>query len=99
MFSVLSDKGKKRIYDAGMLGFLGDDDDKVSLFLNHVFSSNIHFVLENYFMYYNMDVELTIGIWKQGFCDFMQEMVLMMENVRSKVISYFCLMTDHQCLC
>lgn len=50
-------------------------------------------------MYYNMDVELTIGIWKQGFCDFMQEMVLMMENVRSKVISYFCLMKDHQCLC
>jgi len=38
VFSVLSDKGKKIIYDAGMLGFLGDDDDKVSLFLNHVFS-------------------------------------------------------------
>ncbi|KAJ6873408.1 chaperone protein DnaJ-like [Populus alba x Populus x berolinensis] len=46
-YSVLSDKGKKRIYDAGMLGFLGDDDD-------------------------------------EGFCDFVQEMVLMMEDVRSK---------------
>ncbi|XP_021606520.1 dnaJ homolog subfamily B member 3 [Manihot esculenta] len=46
-YSVLSDKGKKRVYDAGMLGFLGDDDD-------------------------------------EGFCDFMQEMILMMENVRSQ---------------
>ncbi|KAJ6723387.1 DNAJ-like protein SUBFAMILY B MEMBER 6-LIKE [Salix koriyanagi] len=55
-YSVLSDKGKKRIYDAGMLGFLGDDDD-------------------------------------EGFCDFMQEMILMMENVRSKVTSNSCLMT------
>ncbi|KDP28205.1 hypothetical protein JCGZ_13976 [Jatropha curcas] len=46
-YSVLSDKRKRRIYDAGMLGFLGDDDD-------------------------------------EGFCDFMQEMILMMENVRSQ---------------
>lgn len=37
MFSVLSDKGKKRIYDAGMLGFLGDDDDEVSLFFKSCF--------------------------------------------------------------
>ncbi|KAF2304723.1 hypothetical protein GH714_037713 [Hevea brasiliensis] len=46
-YSVLSNKGKKRLYDPGMLGFLGDDDD-------------------------------------EGFCDFMQEMLLMMENVRSQ---------------
>ncbi|KAJ9171775.1 hypothetical protein P3X46_015092 [Hevea brasiliensis] len=47
-YSVLSNKGKKRLYDAGMLGFLGDDDDD------------------------------------EGFCDFMQEMLLMIENVRSQ---------------
>ncbi|XP_021280994.1 uncharacterized protein LOC110414236 isoform X2 [Herrania umbratica] len=30
-YSVLSDKGKRRIYDAGLLGLLADDDDEVSL--------------------------------------------------------------------
>ncbi|PON48907.1 Terminal organelle assembly protein [Trema orientale] len=48
-YSVLSDKGKRTVYDAGLLGFLGDDDD-------------------------------------EGFCDFMQEMVFLMqsENKRSQ---------------
>ncbi|XP_030948275.1 uncharacterized protein LOC115972209 isoform X2 [Quercus lobata] len=44
-YSVLSNKGKRTIYDAGLFGLLGDDDD-------------------------------------EGFVDFMQEMVLMMQNVR-----------------
>ena len=67
MFSVLSDKGKKRIYDAGMLGFLEDDDDEVSLFFkNHVFSSNVHLVLKKNILSYNMDAELTIGILETG---------------------------------
>ncbi|OMO63914.1 hypothetical protein CCACVL1_22190 [Corchorus capsularis] len=46
-YSVLSDKRKRKIYDAGLLGLLADDDD-------------------------------------EGFLNFMQEMVLMMQNVRSK---------------
>ncbi|XVF32824.1 hypothetical protein REPUB_Repub17cG0116000 [Reevesia pubescens] len=46
-YSVLSDKGKRKIYDAGLLGLLADDDD-------------------------------------EGFLNFMQEMVLMMQNVRSQ---------------
>ncbi|MBA0688919.1 hypothetical protein Goari_006680 [Gossypium aridum] len=46
-YSVLSDKGKRKIYDAGLLGLLTDDDD-------------------------------------EGFLNFMQEMVLMMQNVESK---------------
>ncbi|KAK3194177.1 hypothetical protein Dsin_025495 [Dipteronia sinensis] len=50
-YSVLSDKGKKTLYDAGMLGLLGDDDD-------------------------------------EGFCDFMQEMALMMASVNSPQEGY-----------
>ncbi|PON40536.1 Bet v I type allergen [Parasponia andersonii] len=48
-YSVLSDKGKRTVYEAGLLGFLGDDDD-------------------------------------EGLCDFMQEMVFLMqsENKRSQ---------------
>ncbi|KAE8657630.1 putative kinesin heavy chain [Hibiscus syriacus] len=46
-YSVLSDKGKREIYDAGLLGLITDDDD-------------------------------------EGFVNFMQEMVLMMQNVSSK---------------
>ncbi|XP_021280993.1 uncharacterized protein LOC110414236 isoform X1 [Herrania umbratica] len=46
-YSVLSDKGKRRIYDAGLLGLLADDDD-------------------------------------EGFLNFMQEMVLIMQNVKSQ---------------
>ncbi|EEF39319.1 dnaJ homolog subfamily B member 3 [Ricinus communis] len=46
-YTVLSDKGKRKLYDAGMLSFLGDDDD-------------------------------------EGFCNFLQEMLLMMENVNTK---------------
>ncbi|KAL5791881.1 hypothetical protein ACOSP7_000475 [Xanthoceras sorbifolium] len=46
-YSVLSDKEKKTIYDAGLLGLLGDDND-------------------------------------EGFCDFMQEMALMMASVNSQ---------------
>ncbi|TYG63638.1 hypothetical protein ES288_D06G046200v1 [Gossypium darwinii] len=47
-YSVLSDKGKRKIYDAGLLGLLADDDDEVR------------------------------------FLNFMQEMVLMMQNVELK---------------
>ncbi|WVZ06307.1 hypothetical protein V8G54_019653 [Vigna mungo] len=46
-YSVLSNTGKRRIYDAGLFGLIGEDDD-------------------------------------EGFVDFMQEMVLMMQNVRPK---------------
>ncbi|EOX95175.1 hypothetical protein QUC31_004904 [Theobroma cacao] len=46
-YSVLSDKGKRRIYDAGLVGLLADDDD-------------------------------------EGFLNFMQEMVLIMQNVKSQ---------------
>ncbi|XP_062108089.1 uncharacterized protein LOC133818945 [Humulus lupulus] len=46
-YSVLSDKGKRAIYDAGLFGFLEDDDD-------------------------------------QGFCDFMQEMVFLMQSEKSQ---------------
>ncbi|XWS31767.1 hypothetical protein CRYUN_Cryun23aG0104400 [Craigia yunnanensis] len=46
-YSVLSDKGKRKIYDAGLLGLLTDDDD-------------------------------------EGFLNFMQELVMMMQNVRSQ---------------
>ncbi|XVF72680.1 hypothetical protein PTKIN_Ptkin12aG0139400 [Pterospermum kingtungense] len=46
-YSVLSDKGKRSIYDAGLLGLLTDDDD-------------------------------------EGFLNFMQELVTMMQNVRSQ---------------
>ncbi|RDY09589.1 DnaJ-like subfamily B member 6 [Mucuna pruriens] len=46
-YSVLSNKGKRRIYDAGLFGLIGEDDD-------------------------------------EGFVDFMQEMVLMMQKVRPK---------------
>ncbi|XP_059440119.1 uncharacterized protein LOC132172607 isoform X1 [Corylus avellana] len=45
-YSVLSDKGKRTIYDAGLFGLLEDDDD-------------------------------------EGFIDFMQEMILMMQSVRT----------------
>lgn len=31
IYAVLSDKGKRRIYDAGLVGLLADDDDEVSL--------------------------------------------------------------------
>ena len=31
IYAVLSDKGKRKIYDAGLLGLLTDDDDEVSL--------------------------------------------------------------------
>ncbi|XP_029130007.1 dnaJ homolog subfamily B member 6 isoform X2 [Cajanus cajan] len=47
-YSVLSNKGKRRIYDAGLFGLIGEDDD-------------------------------------EGFVDFMQEMALMMQNVRTKL--------------
>ncbi|KAI9180906.1 hypothetical protein LWI28_009317 [Acer negundo] len=50
-YSVLSDKEKKTIYDAGMLSLLDDDDD-------------------------------------EGFCDFMQEMALMMASVNSPQEGY-----------
>ncbi|KAJ0111225.1 hypothetical protein Patl1_00941 [Pistacia atlantica] len=43
-YAVLSDKGKRRVYDAGLLSLLADDED-------------------------------------EGFCDFIQEMALMMESV------------------
>ncbi|XVE73367.1 hypothetical protein DITRI_Ditri11bG0112300 [Diplodiscus trichospermus] len=46
-YSVLSDKGKRKIYDAGLLGLLTDDDD-------------------------------------EGFLNFMEELVTMMQNVRSQ---------------
>ncbi|XP_017418100.1 uncharacterized protein LOC108328713 isoform X2 [Vigna angularis] len=46
-YSVLSNTGKRRIYDAGLFGLIGEDDD-------------------------------------EGFVDFMQEMILMMQNVRPK---------------
>ncbi|ESW35144.1 hypothetical protein PHAVU_001G210400 [Phaseolus vulgaris] len=46
-YSVLSNTGKRRIYDAGLFGLIGEDDD-------------------------------------EGFLDFMQEMILMMQNVRPK---------------
>ncbi|KAK1560899.1 hypothetical protein Q3G72_032052 [Acer saccharum] len=52
-YSVLSDKEKKAIYDAGMLGLLGDDDDD-----------------------------------DEGFCDFLQEMALMMASVNSPKEGY-----------
>ncbi|XP_031407810.1 dnaJ homolog subfamily B member 6-like isoform X2 [Punica granatum] len=42
-YSVLSNRGKRTIYDAGLLSLMGDDDD-------------------------------------QGFCDFMQEMAILMEK-------------------
>lgn len=29
--AVLSDKRKRSVYDAGLFGFLGDDDDEVSI--------------------------------------------------------------------
>ncbi|XP_044494501.1 chaperone protein DnaJ-like isoform X2 [Mangifera indica] len=43
-YAVLSDEGKRRIYDAGLLSLVADDED-------------------------------------EGFCDFIQEMALMMESV------------------
>ncbi|QCD98257.1 dnaJ homolog subfamily B member 7-like [Vigna unguiculata] len=46
-YSVLSNTGKRRIYDAGLFGLIGEDDD-------------------------------------EGFVDFMQEMILMMQNERPK---------------
>ncbi|TYH65311.1 hypothetical protein ES332_D06G047300v1 [Gossypium tomentosum] len=52
-YSVLSDKGKRKIYDAGLLGLLADDDDEVR------------------------------------FLNFMQDMVLMMQNVELKVYPLF----------
>ncbi|KAK2649560.1 hypothetical protein Ddye_017049 [Dipteronia dyeriana] len=52
-YSVLSDKEKKTIYDAGMLGLLGEDDND-----------------------------------DEGFCDFMQEMALMMASVNSPQEGY-----------
>ncbi|XP_022759686.1 uncharacterized protein LOC111306048 isoform X2 [Durio zibethinus] len=57
-YSVLSDKGKRKIYDAGLLGLLTDDDD-------------------------------------EGFLNFMQEMVLMMQNVRSQGFVLFFLGRKH----
>ncbi|KAF3436495.1 hypothetical protein FNV43_RR23587 [Rhamnella rubrinervis] len=46
-YSVLSDKGKRTVYDAGLFGVLGENDD-------------------------------------QGFCDFMQEMVCLMQRERTQ---------------
>ncbi|KAJ4727741.1 DnaJ-like protein [Melia azedarach] len=46
-YSVLSDQGKRTIYDAGLFGLVADDDD-------------------------------------EGFCDFMQEMALIMGSVNPK---------------
>ncbi|XP_024025880.1 dnaJ homolog subfamily B member 3 isoform X2 [Morus notabilis] len=46
-YSVLSDKRKRTIYDAGLFGFIGDDED-------------------------------------EGFCDFMQEMVVLMKTEKSE---------------
>ncbi|XP_010523966.1 PREDICTED: uncharacterized protein LOC104802187 isoform X2 [Tarenaya hassleriana] len=46
-YSVLSDKGKRSIYDAGMINFIGEDDD-------------------------------------EGFLDFMQELMVMMDSTRQQ---------------
>lgn len=39
--AVLSDKGKRTVYDAGLFGLLGENDDEVSLF--HFYSPRNRF--------------------------------------------------------
>lgn len=75
---VLSDEGKRRVYDAGLLSLVADDEDEVSFI--HAF---IHFLTD-----YLIFILMVIGCCncgKQGFCDFIQEMALMMESVNPQV--------------
>lgn len=87
--AVLSDKGKRTVYDAGLFGLLGENDDEVSLiwFLqpSKSFFSFLVFVYAYPFPWSGANWERDV---EQGFGDFMQEMVCLMQRERTQVLLF-----------
>ena len=68
IFPVLSNKGKRTIYDAGLFGLLGDDDDEVSFFFSIDIHIHIHkvFIWLIFFLPYNF-YSLSFWMLNYGF--------------------------------
>lgn len=91
---VLSDKGKRTVYDAGLFGLHGENDDEVSfIYLLFSFSTVSLFFLLVFFSFCIRILTLLKKTLEQGFCDFMQEMVCLMQREITQV--FFVFPDDH----
>lgn len=63
MCPVLSNKGKRTIYDAGLFGLIGDDEDEVGFLLVSLIFFSDFFPVTHYCTYSSH-----IGILETGIC-------------------------------